>query len=46
MADATHVPAIFWTGLWIAIACTILGLAVHQFVARKDPASRGNIADA
>lgn len=38
MADATHVPAIFWTGLWIIIACTILALAVRQFVGRKDPA--------
>jgi hypothetical protein len=34
MADATHVPAIFWTVLWIAIAFGILWFAMRLYAAK------------
>ncbi len=37
MANATHVPAIFWTVLWIAIAFGILLFAMRLYVVRKRP---------
>jgi hypothetical protein len=35
MADATHVPAIVWTVLWIALACAILWFTMRLYVVRK-----------
>ena len=35
MANATHIPAMFWAGLWIAMAIGILGLAMRLYVVSK-----------
>jgi hypothetical protein len=40
MADATHVPAIVWTVLWIAIAFAILGLAMRVYLTGRNHAAR------
>ena len=37
MADATHVPAIVWTVLWIAIAGGILWFAMRLYVVKRHP---------
>ena len=42
MANATHIPAIFWTVLWIAIACGILWFTMRLYVGSK-PARRKRI---
>jgi len=36
MANATHVPAIFWTVIWIALALGILWFAMRMYVAGRD----------
>jgi hypothetical protein len=36
MANATHIPAIFWTILWIAIAFGILWFAMRLYVVSRD----------
>ena len=36
MANATHVPAIFWTVIWIALALGILWFAMRLYVAGRD----------
>lgn len=36
MAEATHIPAIFWTVVWIAFALGILWLAMRLYVADRD----------
>jgi hypothetical protein len=36
MAQATHIPAIFWTVVWIAFALGILWLAMRLYVADRD----------
>ena len=36
MAQATHIPAIFWTVLWIALALGILWFAMRLYVAGRD----------
>ena len=36
MANATHVPAIFWTVIWIALALGILWCAMRMYVAGRD----------
>jgi hypothetical protein len=35
MASATHVPAIFWTVLWIVIAFGILWFAMRLYVVSR-----------
>jgi hypothetical protein len=37
MADATHVPAIVWTVLWIAIAGAILYFTLRLYVVKRAP---------
>jgi len=36
MANATHVPAIFWAVIWIAVALGILWFAMRMYVAGRD----------
>ena len=36
MAQATHMPAIFWTVIWIAMALGILWFAMRLYVAGRD----------
>jgi len=36
MAQATHIPAIFWTVLWIGLALGILWFAMRLYVAGRD----------
>ena len=36
MAQATHIPAIFWTVIWIALALGILWFAMRLYVAGRD----------
>ncbi|HEV8427967.1 MAG TPA: M50 family metallopeptidase [Pyrinomonadaceae bacterium] len=36
MANATHIPAIFWTVIWIALALGILWFAMRLYVAGRD----------
>lgn len=36
MAQATHIPAIFWTVIWIAMALGILWFAMRLYVAGRD----------
>jgi Peptidase M50B-like len=36
MANATHIPAIFWTVIWIAFALGILWFAMRLYVAGRD----------
>jgi len=36
MANATHIPAIFWTVIWIAVALGILWFAMRMYVAGRD----------
>ena len=36
MAQATHIPAIFWTVAWIAFALGILWFAMRLYVARRE----------
>ena len=36
MANATHIPAIFWTVIWIAVALAILWFAMRMYVAGRD----------
>ena len=36
MAQATHIPAIFWTIVWIAVALGILWFAMRLYVAGRD----------
>jgi len=36
MANATHIPAIFWTVIWIALALGILWFAMRFYVAGRD----------
>ena len=36
MANATHIPAIFWTIVWIAMALGILWFAMRLYVAGRD----------
>jgi Peptidase M50B-like len=36
MANATHIPAIFWTVIWIAVALGILWFAMRCYVAGRD----------
>lgn len=36
MANATHIPAIFWTVVWIALALGILWFAMRMYVAGRD----------
>ena len=38
MANATGVPAVFWAGLWIAVAVGMLLLALRCYVAARDRA--------
>jgi len=38
MANATGVPAIFWSVLWIAVALGMLLLALRLYVYRRDKA--------
>jgi hypothetical protein len=38
MANATGIPALLWTVIWIAIAFTILGFAMRLYVVRRDAA--------
>jgi hypothetical protein len=35
MAIATHIPAMFWAGAWIALAIGILGLAMRLYVVSR-----------
>jgi hypothetical protein len=36
MANATHIPAIFWTVIWIGLALGILWFAMRMYVAGRD----------
>ena len=36
MANATHIPAIFWTVIWIAVALGILWFVMRMYVAGRD----------
>jgi hypothetical protein len=36
MAQATHIPAIFWSVIWIALALAILWFAMRLYVAGRD----------
>jgi len=36
MANATHIPAIFWTVVWIAVALGILWFVMRMYVAGRD----------
>jgi peptidase M50B-like protein len=38
MASVTHIPAIFWTVIWIAFALAILWFAMRLYVARRESA--------
>ena len=38
MANATHIPAIFWTIIWIAIAFGILWFAMRLYIVSRDSA--------
>jgi hypothetical protein len=40
MANATGIPAILWTVVWIAIAFAILGLAMGRYLVRRDIAAQ------
>jgi hypothetical protein len=36
MAQATHIPAILWTVIWIGLALGILWFAMRMYVAGRD----------
>jgi hypothetical protein len=36
MANATHIPAIFWAVIWIALALGILWFAMRLYVSGRD----------
>jgi hypothetical protein len=37
MANATHIPAIVWSVIWIVIAVGILGLAMRLYASSRKP---------
>jgi hypothetical protein len=43
MATATHIPAIFWTVIWIGIAFVILWFAMRLYVVSRDSKSQPDL---